>query len=64
MMAVETIDKELEKELFDSLDERLTRADIAFKAYARGKADAMMVLDVIKARISKVAEQEMSEDMR
>ena len=35
------IDKELEKEFFDSLEENLSKADIAFKAYERGKNDAM-----------------------
>lgn len=48
-----TIDKELEKEFFDSLEEKLGKADIAFRAYERGKNDMLSVINDIKAEIKK-----------
>lgn len=34
------MNEEIAKEFFDTLDEKLSRADIAFKAYKKGYADA------------------------
>lgn len=39
-MNEERIKQEREKEFFDTLEENLTKADIAFRAYERGYADA------------------------
>ena len=48
-----TIDKELEKEFFDTLDEKLSKADIAFKAYEKGYNDAMSVIKDVKSEIEQ-----------
>ena len=50
------INKELEKEFFDTLDEKLDRAGIAFKAYEKGYADAMSIIKDIRAEIQYEAD--------
>ena len=47
------IDKKLEQEFFDNLEENLSKADIAFRAYERGKNDALSVIKNIKAEIEE-----------
>lgn len=37
------IDKKIEQEFFDNLEENLSKADIAFKAYESGYADAIAI---------------------
>lgn len=47
------IDKKLEQEFFDNLEENLNKADIAFKAYEKGYQDAISRQSVIDATVKK-----------
>lgn len=50
-----TIDKEIEKEFFDTLGDKLSKAEIAFKAYEKGKNDMLSVINDIKNEIKEKA---------